>query len=285
LISSLNELKNTVNRVMIPISRDGLLKTLSNAYKTLGRDRVKRNLARFSRAGKAASGLYLMYSFGIAPLFSDMRKMESVLRDTKSGLDKHLRKRKKALVSVHRQCGYTFSYIDPVGGHDISYLDVGSLRFRARLSGDKNRRTCTVRGYRDVDYDSAAFKRLDYAVSRFGVTGPASFVWELIPFSFVVDWFLDLRHITNTLDNLLTGNSKRIVDICVSDKYQITESGYLNSGYNPTTQGRLMCTVTTNQYTRNPVTSYNKIGVSGRFGKKQASLTAALLYQKVANLR
>jgi hypothetical protein len=122
-------------------------------------------------------------------------------------------------------------------------------------------------------------------MSRFGVTGPASFAWEVIPFSFVVDWFLDLRSITNSLDNLLTGSQKKIVDICLSDKIRFTDVATLQSGYNPSTQGNEMGRVVNSVYTRNPVTSYNKVGLAGRFGKKQASLTAALLYQTVANMR
>jgi len=38
-------------------------------------------------------------------------------------------------------------------------------------------------------------------------------------------------------------------------------------------------------YRRDPVIDYNIVGLSGKFGKKQASLLAALLYQLIANLR
>jgi hypothetical protein len=286
LLDSLADMAGTLIRVRRRILRDGLLKSWQGLRNLWSTYTIKQKLRSFGRRGRDASGLYLLYSFGIAPLLSDMHKIERQMKTLRSKLAREIKRESSRLVSVHRACGYMFSYIDG-SGNKVGFLDDAphSLRFFGTLNDEKSRRVCTVRGYQAVRFDSPAFRRLDYLISRFGVTGPASLAWELIPFSFVVDWFLDLRHIVDQLDNLLLGNPKRIVDICLSDKIIWTDRALLNSSYNPSTQNTEMGYVVNSSYTRNPVLSYNKVGLAGRFGKKQASLTAALLYQQVANLK
>jgi hypothetical protein len=285
LANSLSSMKSTLSAVRSRILRDGLLKSWQGLRNYYSHDRLNRMLGSFGRAGRSAAGLYLLWNFGLAPLISDMRKIERECKRLKADIKREISKKRDKLSSVHRQVGYDYSYIDG-DGHDVSYLDVSGLRYSVKLNQEKSKRICTVRGHYGIDYDNPTFRQLDYLLGKFGVTGPASLVWELIPYSFVVDWFLDLRHITNVLDNLLTGSTKRIVDICISDKIVYTESGLLNpSGYSPV--GKLedvMSIVSNSVYTREPIHTYKKVGLSGRFGKKQASLTAALLYQNVASL-
>jgi len=286
LVESLASMLGTVRRVRSYILKYGLLKGYQGLRNNWSSYTIKRKLGVFGRRGRDASGLYLAYSFGIAPLLSDMRKIQRELKTLRSKIAAELRKQSGRLVSVHRACQYTFSYIDG-SGNKVGYFDDGthSLRYTGALDDEKSRRVCTVRGYQTPRYETAAFRQLDYVLSRFGVTGPASLAWELIPWSFVVDWFVDLRHITNLLDNLLTGSPKKIIDVCLSDKIRFTDTAVLHSGYNPSTQDTVMGRIVTTTYTRNPVLSYNKVGLSGRFGKKQAGLTAALLYQTIANLQ
>jgi len=286
LVESLASMLGSLHRVRSYILKHGLLTGVRELRSRWSALTLKRKLGRFGRRGRDASSLYLMYSFGIAPLLSDMSKMQRQVKTLRSRLRSELGKQSDRLVSVHRSCGYAFSYING-SGNKVGFLDnvPYNLRFKGTFDEGVSRRVCTVRGIQSPHYTVAAFRQLDYMMSRFGVTGPASFAWEVIPFSFVVDWFLDLRSITNSLDNLLTGSQKKIVDICMSDKIRFTDVATLNSGYNPSTQGNEMGRVVNTVYTRNPVTSYTKVGLAGRFGKKQASLTAALLYQTVANMR
>jgi hypothetical protein len=127
---------------------------------------------------------------------------------------------------------------------------------------------------------------LAYLIDRFGLSGPATTAWELVPLSFVVDWFVDLRNVTDRLDNALTGGSKQIIDVCISEKVYAKTIGTIQS-YGPyviNQAGSVMAESEWHLYTRNPVTDFNKVRFAGRFGKKQASLSAALIYSKVANL-
>lgn len=174
---------------------------------------------------------------------------------------------------------------DTVSAVEGSQYDDGSARW-VLTSDTPPRRTCTVRGYRTQKFNTASFRELDYLMGRFGATGPTALGWELIPFSFVLDWFVDLRNITDRLDNLLTGNQKRILDVCLSEVYQAKASAKLNvtGNYTSSNNGMELCTDIVRHYHRNPVLDYNIVRGSGRFGKKQASLLAALLHQMMANL-
>jgi hypothetical protein len=285
LIHSLISLRSSVNELGHHITKYGLLNTVANMRRKLGKARTNTLLKRIpKRIGRGASNLYLEYSFGVGPVISDMKKVQSAMKTIRQKLQEELKRGRRRLVSVHRSGGYTISYQSSTFVDYGSTHTFGNVKYSIRLDND-TKQVCTVRGYKAPLNNIAALRQADYLLSKFGVTGPASLAWELVPWSFVVDWFIDLRHITNTLDNLLTGNEKRIVDICISDKISFTQTALLNeTGYNPANNGDLMGIVKTREYTREPVSSYQKIGLSGRFGKKQASLTAALLYQQVANL-
>jgi hypothetical protein len=188
------------------------------------------------------------------------------------------------VVSTHQSCGGRVAYSDGMGGSLGTNYDNGFGHMSLKTQVCK--RIVTVRGYRTQRYNTRVFKQLDYLMSRFVTTGPASLAWEFVPYSFVVDWFIDLRAITDKLDNLLTGNSKDIIDICISDKIECKSDMSLrsNGNYVIGNAGQLLSSSQLKYYSRNPVNSYNKVGFAGRFGKNQAALLGALVHQKVANL-
>lgn len=145
-----------------------------------------------------------------------------------------------------------------------------------------------VRGRRNVEYNSDAFKKLHYVISRFVTTGPASYAWERIPFSFVVDWFVDLSSIVSALDNALTGFTQSFEDGWVSEKYVctvgVTKHGN-PAGWTTTLDGQQTANNVLTYYHRQYLQPTITVGWRDGFGKKQASYSAALLHQMVANLR
>lgn len=233
--------------------------------------------------GSRYSGLFLAYSFGIAPLVSDMRKVKDSLHTIRREMSKAKLSEGK-LVSIHRYNNGAISYHDNTGAVlGSQYINSGWALWT--LYQKFCRRICTVRGYRSRKFNSKKFSELDYLLSRFGATGPTALAWELIPFSFVVDWFVDLRNITDRLDNLLTGSSKRIIDVCVSEKILYTsKASFKHSANYGGTDGEALCDDERSYYHRIPITDYNIVGRSGRFGKKQVALLGALLHQMMANL-
>jgi hypothetical protein len=143
-----------------------------------------------------------------------------------------------------------------------------------------------VRGHRVVEYNSSSFQELDYILSRFIATGPISLAWEKIPFSFVVDWFVDLSGLIQKLDNTLTGNRK-VVEKCWSSE---THHAFLamiareSSSESNALAGQVVAQAELKTYLRNPLEPVSLIQSRVRFGKKQAASSVALLHQKVANL-
>lgn len=87
--------------------------------------------------------------------------------------------------------------------------------------------------------------RLDYSLENpflaslasLGITNPASLVWELLPYSFVIDWFTDVGGWLNAMDAALGWNfmgGTKTVFVKVQGK----GTGWYGSGYSPTGQYR-----------------------------------------------
>jgi hypothetical protein len=251
----------------------------ANSAKALAR----RTLGALHRS----SSFYLFYSFGIAPLLSDIKKINSGIVTLKHDLDQMIKMYNKP-VRVSAQCsgslvknpafissGYSDDHT--TGWWDYSINQVGPIR---QLVG--------VRGRRNVEYNSDAFKKLHYVISRYVATGPASFVWERIPFSFVVDWFADLHGILDALDNALTGFSQSVEDTWQSQKYSyiVPHKFFSRAGYwQSTVDGQITMQQELSYYSRSSLPTSIMPVASGRFGKNQLGLLAALIHQYVAKLR
>lgn len=298
LVHSLTSLKQTLGNVshLRQAFRAGLIleklnrrsrstKSMINLAK---RNKRVRNIALLhglkavKQGNSDVSNLYLAYSFGIAPLIRDMKTVHNALRTLRRDMRAALKSSGKE-VSIHRSDFGSIRF--ELGGVDKgSKVQVDNILWT--LQASKVLRTCTVRGVRENRYNLKAFAEMDYLISRFVATGPASLGWELTPFSFVVDWFVDLRNITDRLDNLLTGRYKKIRDVCISEKSEYKCFGHLNQlGYEVVEDnGAIMYDKRYSQYHREPITDYNIVASSGRFGKHQALLLGALVHQKVTSL-
>jgi hypothetical protein len=275
---------------------DNLLNLVEASQLKQGVGNVFDILRRFKKKGRSKSGVirasdfsnqYLFYSFGLAPLISDIQKINRGIKTLKSDLDRLIRDYNKPSSAIARCSGSLvknplfsasgYSIDGNTGWWHLSPSQTGPI---TRLVG--------VKGRRNVEYQSDAFKKLHYVISRYVATGPASFAWERIPFSFVFDWFVDLSSIITAIDNALTGFSQSIDDCWVSEKWSylspVTFHG-VTSGWATNCEGQQQALMTASYYNRSYLTPTIQPVLSDRFGKKQASLLAALLHQYVANLR
>lgn len=242
-------------------------------------------LQRLLRASGPA-GVYLAYSFGVAPLISDMKKLSSELGNTAKRM-KAASENQRREVTKRKSCGGKIVFASHLAPGGVREYNSSAYVRRFLVENAQPRWCCTVRGSVSESHNSVMMNGLLTDLKRFGSTGPATLAWELIPFSFVVDWFLDLREITNRIDNLVTGDRKAVRDISFSEKLDVVGSYKVRrtmDNYIPGDSDAVLAFTRFKYYRRIPVTSYNKVGLSGRFGKKQLSLSAALLHQKVANL-
>jgi hypothetical protein len=294
LMATLSSLRTTLSdkRVQDQIT-DSLFVKKGKKWLNLGsilkstQDRLTRSQKKileraFGPYGKGLSGVYLAYSFGIAPLISDMKKVSKACQTLKADMKKGLNSAGKS-VSIRRGDSGTISYVNASTGVNLGSSYTSGYQ-KWSISSGPCKRTVTVRGYRSNQYSTKALAEADYLLSRFGATGPVALGWELIPFSFVVDWFVDLRNITDRLDNLITGSTKKILDVCVSEKYDTTSYlSFYSTNATHSDLGTMLYQEQEKYYRRDRVTSYNITGWSGKFGKKQLSLAGALLHQTMAN--
>jgi hypothetical protein len=248
---------------------------------TLGDKAIShKNLLRISNG-------FLYWSFGVAPLISDMKKVQSALKTIQSKMRQNLLHR-GTNQSSHTTMKGSFgalNYSGTVGGGidaDLNTWWKGRINILFPPT-----KIVSVRGIRSHKYNTDAFNKLDYLLTRFGSAGPASYIWERIPFSFVVDWFVDLSGVIDALDQFSTGNSRSIADISISEKWSLSISQlhkqYLT--YACSTYGNEFARTQLDYYNRQPVTSSPLVTSTSRFGKYQFAISAALVHQLVANLK
>jgi hypothetical protein len=241
---------------------------------------MARNWKSIRKVLKTASNAYLAYKFGIKPVISDImainRHLPKIQKDLKehSDGDEHRFSRVRELVA-----SFNGGHRPPVGSlyvHNAtgSVIDAPTVRYVLVVKPN-------------VKYMSDFFKKADFVLSRFA-TSPASLAWELVPFSFVVDWFVDLRSALRSLDNLVGFEPFTVVSFSRSYSYRLGTSWYTENlspcnlvGLGPWPQGASQYRL----YERSPVTtsgSYPRW--QPRFGKNQAGISAALITQQLSKL-
>lgn len=150
-----------------------LSRTLYQGYRNLRR----MNLRGFY-SSKEFSKRWIEYQFGLAPVASDLQGLcDSLADNLREGIHIH-----KSVSNVGRQ-NYTRSFPDTSGNGRLTVEEIEyfSIRLDARWS---------VR-------DSTL-----HNVSRFGFSNPAALAYELVPFSFVVDWMFPVGGWLTHLDTL-----------------------------------------------------------------------------------
>jgi hypothetical protein len=279
------------HKFLQPNETDNLLNIVEASQLKSGIGGVFDFLKRVGTAKKVKaldlSNQYLFYSFGVAPLINDMKKVNVGINNLKVDLDRLIRDYNKPITVMARSSGaFALNTAFAPEGYSASqttgywHLKHHALSPATRIVG--------VKGRRSVDYQSDAFKKLHYMVARYVATGPASLAWEKIPYSFVLDWFVNLTGIIDAIDGAITGTSAKIEDSWYSERWS-----YLADVVHHTrplywvtnADGLAVARHEVSYYHRSWVDPTALVGINHRFGKKQASYLSALLHQYVANLR
>lgn len=162
---------------------------LSNAAEVLGLVVSKRKNSRYryrigeatteSQITKCLSDGVLTLQYGIKPLLSDIIGAAELAAQKVS-------REEVGYVSVSGNASQT---IDEFG----AIMDAGNAYQRPRLVGVQNVK---------VRY-TARFglgSEVNHTLSQMGLTNPLNLAWELLPWSFVIDWFIPIGNYLNTLD-------------------------------------------------------------------------------------
>lgn len=173
-----------------------------------------RRLTRFDSAygtnpKGAAAGAWLELQYGWKPLLFDIKNAAETLADRLH--DPHSRR-------TTAKVGKTVSSNWKDEGGLIEYAP----RLRAnRYLSTTSKLTASVTF--ELDYSASA-------ATAVGITNPALVAWELVPYSFVVDWFIPVGDFLNTLDSTF---GKTFVDgyTYEKSKHELFYNVYEREGY------------------------------------------------------
>lgn len=242
------------------------------------------NWLKIRKLIRTASGSFLAWKFGISPILSDINAVQRYLPKLASDLQRHRDGDAKRFSMVFPA---NLSYI---GG---SYLSGGQNGFKVYdyTRQGRSNASSSVRYVLVVEpavrYLTSFFSNVDGLARRFS-TSPASLAWELVPFSFVVDWFVDLRGALNTLDNIVGVAPYKVRSFTRSFGYDVSADVFMDTfspcNGSPTFSCRLG-SASYRHYERSMVSGGNLATWNPRFGKSQAAISAALISQSLSRLR
>jgi hypothetical protein len=241
---------------------------------TLSLPKLAANWYNLRKVLKTASDGYLAWKFGISPLLSDMMAVHRHLPKIRQDMDRHvkqapIRASRVAELAARHQPSPQYSNVDYAG----NVIKAPTVRY-------------VLVAKPSVKYTIPAMQSIDYFMSRFA-TSPASLAWELVPFSFVVDWFVDLRGVLRKIDDAVGFSPFTIKSFTRSFSYHL-ESSWQARFYSPCNPAAVIQvyprgTVEFKHYDRSLVSAPGFLpSWKPRFGKSQAAISAALISQMLS---
>jgi hypothetical protein len=235
---------------------------------------IRKNIRRWS-------GGYLAWKFGIGPILQDFMNIHRYWPKIKQDLDnakKEKARRYSRVAELSASC-VSLSYVNGLMGNSMTRFDAEVLK------APTVRYVIVVKP--NTKYLTSAFAAADLFMSRFA-TSPASLAWEKIPFSFVVDWFVDLRGALRKIDEAIGFSPYQIVAFTRSFSYHLANAW--QGVYKSPCDGSVIQTVPVGSiefkhYDRSNVSAdTSSIMLRPRFGKNQAAISAALITQQLTKV-
>jgi hypothetical protein len=177
----------------------GAKRALGQAAKITRRER--KILKGAGSKEKKARNLWLGMQYGWMPLLQDVHGSATELAKNDANDPSRYRATVKSRSSMDNKAGsFTVHYSNTEGGMP-----------KTEVYTDKS----VLSSYVRLDYCVASFALTQ--ASRIGFTNPLSVAWELVPFSFVADWFYPIGDYINSLDadvgwDFLGGSETRRID-------------------------------------------------------------------------
>lgn len=197
-----------------------------------GRKVRKMNLGQASRyISKNSANTFLGYNFGVKPAVEDIEK----------ALHSH-RKVRDRMAHLHRNAGRFV----PIRVRSELWSDVSNVPLSAPLSLPETGyewqcvnkvTTATIGAYgrvrEDLNFEDTWSAYLQY----FGINKILGLAWELIPFSFLLDWFTNTQEYINFYGRLnAVSPFTELTRLWASEKRETWEQLYCIPGYSPSRQ-------------------------------------------------
>jgi hypothetical protein len=199
--------------------------------------------AAVSGAIRAASKFNLFWQFAVQPTINDVRDILDKIKNLEKEIQKLIRESNK-IQTRHYTCPIPDRITLPA---DIVRANVAFSSDQPGWGMREETRWIQSPRYTAVmrfNYDSSALQGLLGALrsrlNAFGVDALLSSVWEAVPFSFVVDWFINVGDIIESLEGHLNQPLPIVIlDFSHSVKYSYSTRLIHNQGQLGTTHTRM----------------------------------------------
>lgn len=218
---------------------------------------------------------WLFYNYGIKPFAKDLHDIHKTLwgASAKAALMRSMKgKRRRKKIRLSLPCDVTFSF-----SHWPYYAGLGLSSDSSEVSTETKTSATLFADYTPtVNVDVSSF---DILQRQLGLQSPGSVLWEALPFSFVVDWFINTQNAVRSFDSKMITFPATFGPSGVQIKGERTVTLPLH--YSDPTVGSFSSELVfaLSFFIRSPGlpgSSYDS-ALSGRFGVRQASYAAALV--------
>jgi hypothetical protein len=232
----------------------GMQRLVKYAVKRYGRQALRSTTGDLTRRIlKDAANSTLMLNFGIKPLISDIRGIEKSVRVINNQLD-YLKRHRGQFVPVRvRESSFSTEKDEE---YTSDYHPTYATLYKSPVD---HRIHAAIGAYFRVRQDLTLEANLNAFAQYFGIGQVVGLLWELVPFSFVVDWVSNVQERIQKLSQVHTfnpyGESRGFV---ASLKDTQIQSVRLSSGVLPVygasihedSSGTELASVRTTRYTR-----------------------------------
>jgi len=244
------------------------------------------NWNKIRKVIRTAAGGFLAWKFGVSPILSDIMSIQRWFPKIAEDVKRHAEGRPSRFASSGKVVmafapGDESSIV--LNGHETDHRYSQGF-----LSESPVVRYVLVVKPRDLTGSDAFGRTLDLLMSRF-TTSPASLAWEKIPFSFIADWFVDLRGVLRRIDSMLGFEPYQVVSFTRSFSYGCSAQRFWDT-FSPCSGAPLFNVTVGSADYKNYERSLVSMGGSPptwkpRFGKNQAGISAALISQYLSKVK
>jgi hypothetical protein len=236
--------------------------------------RIRQRLARrASQTARYLANAHLTWSFGVKPFMSDVQKLIDELSGWKVRFDKLV-----ADAGKLQRHHYRKSLANALPANSSTYY--GSWEHATITYNWVKSPLYTATACYRYGVDTGPLAQVAAFLDAFGVRLNPQILWNHIPFTFVVDWFVGVGDWLSqySADNL--GVQVELIDFCHSVKF--AQSAILQRSFG---RGPLipMWSADVHSYIRKraiPV-MFKSVGSGSGFGAQQGALSASLLAQRL----
>lgn len=140
---------------------------------------------------KTPADLFLWWNFGASPLIQDVKRMLTLIADVNARLDHLVRINRRPVTHRFRDSVEVESYVspEPSGNFGLSFSELAPMTY-TRVAWCRAEVSINVKSTLDIYIPNGGLDVFRAACTALGLLNPAAIVWEAIPFSFILDWFV-----------------------------------------------------------------------------------------------